>query len=100
MAQQINTLLNVWPHISEDGVFICEDTHTSYWEWFGGGLKGDSMIEFSKGLIDLIHREHINAMPPEPLLVKFYDLKTIHFYNSQIVFLKGRTDFKRHIVND
>lgn len=28
------------------GVYIIEDTHTSYWEDFGGGFKkSDSMIE-------------------------------------------------------
>jgi hypothetical protein len=101
MNQQIVTLLSVWPHISDNGVFVCEDTHTSYWEQYGGGLNNsNSFIEFSKNIIDIIHAEHINMKPPEALYQLFYNLKSISFYDSQVVLQKGKTTFKRHIVND
>lgn len=101
MTQQIVTLLNVWPHISENGVFVCEDTHTSYWEAYGGGLNNsNSFIEFSKNIIDIIHAEHINMRPPEALYNIFHNLKSISFYDSQVVLHKGKTKFTRHIVND
>lgn len=101
MNQQLVTLLKVWPHISDDGVFICEDTHTSYWESYGGGLNNsESFIEVSKSIIDVMHSEHINMRPPEILYNTFNDLKSISFYNSQVVLQKGKVKFTRHIVND
>jgi hypothetical protein len=101
MAQQVITMLNVWPHISENGVYICEDTHTSYWEVYGGGLLNkNSYIEFTKNLVDIVHAEHINNAPPEELYNIFNDIKSISFYNSQVVFQKGKVKFTRHIVND
>lgn len=102
MKQQIVTLMNVWPKMADGGVYICEDTHTSYWDHYEGGFQHpSSMIEFSKQLIDLIHKEHfLQISPPEQMTDIFKDLEAIHFYNSQIVLIKGNKSFQRVIVND
>lgn len=48
-----------FPLISEDGLFIAEDLHCSYWQEFEGGLTYPlSTIAFFKKLIDLVNHEH------------------------------------------
>lgn len=46
MHEQIITFEMVWPHISENGVYICEDTHTSYWEEYGAVQDATTFTEF------------------------------------------------------
>lgn len=90
---QILTLLKVFPHLKNGGVFIVEDTHTSYWEqWQGAFRKPDTFIEFSKSLIDFQHKQHINMKPPEEIQKVFQNLKSMTFYNSVVVFEKDYTD--------
>jgi len=38
MVQQQVTFEETFLHLRDGGVFICEDTHTSYWPQYGGGL--------------------------------------------------------------
>ena len=55
MKQQINTFEELFPHIDENGIYLCEDLHTSYWWKFGGGYKRkNTFIEYSKNFIDYI----------------------------------------------
>jgi hypothetical protein len=45
--------------LSEGGVFVAEDLHTSYWQEYGGGLYDPySSISFFKRLSDVINHEH------------------------------------------
>jgi 23S rRNA U2552 (ribose-2'-O)-methylase RlmE/FtsJ len=39
MKQQINTFEQLYPAISQKGIYLCEDVHTSYWKKFGGGYR-------------------------------------------------------------
>ena len=39
MKQQINTFEELFPHIDKNGVYLCEDLHTSYRKGAGGGYK-------------------------------------------------------------
>ena len=36
MKQQITTFEMLFDHVKANGIYICEDTHTSYWKHFGG----------------------------------------------------------------
>jgi hypothetical protein len=43
-------------HLNDGGVYLCEDTHTSYLSFFGGELgKKGTFIEYCKDFIDLLH---------------------------------------------
>ena len=56
MDQQIVTFRELFPLLKDGGVYLCEDTHTSYLEEFGGGLKRPgTFIELVKNLIDDLH---------------------------------------------
>lgn len=58
MNQQIVTFEELFDLVADDGLYLCEDLHTSYWEDFGGGYKGETFIEYSKDLIDYINAVH------------------------------------------
>src|SRR5690606_20965417 len=46
MNQQIVSFEELYGHIKEDGIYMCEDLHTSYWKEYGGGYKNpNSFIE-------------------------------------------------------
>ncbi len=57
MDQQIITFEEMFPHVKDDGVYLCEDTGTSYNpEKYGSGLKKDNtFINYSKNFIDYLH---------------------------------------------
>src|SRR6266571_4890253 len=39
MAQQITTFEELYPHVQPDGIYLCEDIHTSFMPEFGGGHR-------------------------------------------------------------
>lgn len=99
MDQQILTFEKVFPVMPVGSVYICEDTHTSYMPYNGGGfrLKG-SFIEYAKQYIDVIHSNWTNELDTEFERKKKIgkDLTSVHFYDSMIVFEKfGKKDMKR-----
>lgn len=56
MKQNLTTFNTLFPLLKEDGIYVVEDLHTSYWGKFGGGLhKGRTMINRIKHLIDDMH---------------------------------------------
>lgn len=90
MNQQITTFEELFPHLSEDGVYLCEDCMTSYWPKYDGGYNSPlSFIEYSKKFIDKINSRYSITCD---LPVDYYTqtLKSIHFHDSMVVFEKGK----------
>ena len=55
----IQTFDKYFPQIKEDGLFVAEDLHCSYWKNYEGGLfNPHSSISFFKLLADIINHEH------------------------------------------
>jgi hypothetical protein len=53
---QIASFEFLYPRISTDGLYTCEDLHCSYWpETEGGYRKEGTFIEYTKALIDRLH---------------------------------------------
>ncbi len=97
MAQQINTFEELFPHLSEDGVYICEDLHTSYWAGFGGGYRNpNNFIEYSKNLIDQLNAWH--SRDSESFKVSNFTRSThsMHYYDSVLVIEKRIIDQPTH----
>jgi hypothetical protein len=72
--------------MSDYGVYVAEDLHTSYWGEFGGGYRRPgTFIEYSKALIDRLNAWHTRS--PEELSVDDFTLQTssMHFYDSMLV---------------
>jgi len=103
MRQQIVTFEKVFPHITKGGVFICEDTHTSYFAQFGAALYSpSSFIEYSKKLVDVINYQHVEnkIRISANSLNLCKDLTAVNFYDSMVVFLKdGKKEFARVFAN-
>ena len=89
MNQQITSFEYLFKHVKEGGVYLCEDTHTSYWMPYGGGLnRKSSFIEFSKSIVDKIYFwQHSSGKEPDYLVE---NVKGIHFYDGIVVFDKNR----------
>lgn len=80
MAQQINTFEVLFPHVKADGIYLCEDLHTSYWSSFDAGYQAaNSYIEYSKNFIDQLQ-------DPDSDLAK--QAHSLHFYDSMLVIEK------------
>lgn len=85
MLQQILTFKVLFSHIKGEGVYICEDTHTSYWLTYGGGVgRQGTFIEFSKKLIDKLNAYHSeqSVLQPDDYTKS---INGIFFYDSVVV---------------
>jgi O-antigen biosynthesis protein len=55
----VGTFCNYFNYLKDDGIFIIEDLHCSYWEKWGGGIFYPiSSINFFKKLVDILNYEH------------------------------------------
>jgi len=89
MRQQIITFEELFGHIKDDGIYFCEDTHTSYQIMYGGGyLRKGTFIEYSKKLIDLLNA---NFSEQSSLKVNSFtqSVNSIHFYDSIVIIEKA-----------
>jgi hypothetical protein len=83
---QINTFEEVFPFISENGLYICEDIFTSYREKFGGGYKNpNSFIEYCKDLIDSFYPREDERIKTNIITKK---IASISFYLGLVVIRK------------
>ena len=98
MRQQIITFEAMYPHLTENGIYLCEDTHTSYWEAWGGGYKREgTFIEYAKNFIDRLHAWHSN----DPTLqVDDFTTSTyaMHCYDSVIALEKRKIAPPAHMM--
>lgn len=92
MHQQIITFEKVFPKMPVGGIYICEDTHTSYMSSHGGRLENpNSFIEYAKGYVDVLHynwKEHTNEKIEYKNNIGQKSLTSVHFYDSIVVFEK------------
>lgn len=98
MKQQINTFEELFSHIDKDGVYLCEDIHTSYWPKYGGGYKkSGTFIEYSKDFIDYINAWH--SLQKRRLNVTGFtrSVHSLHYYDSILVIEKRQTDEPFHL---
>lgn len=88
MRQQIITFEELFSMVKEDGVYMAEDLHTSYWPTYGGGVRrSGTFIEYSKRFID-----YINAYHSRQRRFKVNDftksVSSLHYYDSILVIEK------------
>ncbi|GHT39758.1 hypothetical protein AGMMS49965_06690 [Bacteroidia bacterium] len=96
MEQQIVSYEELFPHIKENGVYLCEDLHTSYWLGFGGGHKRrGTFIEYSKNFIDFLNAYHSEQ---RSLRVNEFtkSADSIHYYDGVLVIEKKRRNQPPH----
>jgi len=89
MRQQIMTFDELFPLVKENGVYLCEDLHTSYWAEYGGGLRrAGTFIEYGKRLVDQLSAWH--SREPAGFSVNGFTKQahSIHFYDGMMVIEK------------
>lgn len=90
MKQQIVTFNEVFPSIKDGGLYLCEDLHTSYWQNYGGGYQaGESFIEYTKNLIDLMNSKWMGYCFLNATELAEH-IMAIHYYDSMVVLEKGK----------
>lgn len=83
------SFLELYPHVTRNGVYMIEDMHTAYFEACGGGFRKEgSFIEFSKDLID--HLNVIYTAGQLPVSDFARTTLSMHFYDSIVAFEKGK----------
>jgi len=96
MEQQITTYEELFEHIKDDGIYLCEDLHTSYWpKWGGGHKRQNTFIEYSKNFIDYLNAFHSKQ---ESLKVNSFtkSVDSIHYYDSVLVIEKRNREAPIH----
>lgn len=89
MSQQIATFEELFPHIDENGIYLCEDLHTSYWGNYGGGFKNEkSFVEYSKNFIDYINAWHSHDSNQLDVSEFTKSVHSLHYYDSILVIEK------------
>ena len=98
MEQQIVSFENLYLKVKEGGVYLIEDTHTSYWHEFHGGFKkANSFIEYSKNLIDALYEGHVQDKRKIQINEITRHIIGISFYDSIVVFQKQQRPQPFHI---
>jgi cephalosporin hydroxylase len=98
MEQQIATFEELYPHIHADGIYTCEDVHTSFWPEFGGGYRNkDTYLEHMKAFIDHLSSWHSDdpALPVDEFARTTY---ASHFYDSIVVVEKRKIEPPRQFL--
>lgn len=91
MHQQKISFRELYNHVSENGVYLVEDLHTSYWKRYGGGYQHqDSFIEYAKLLIDQLNAYHSEEKTKFDVNDFTQSTYSMCFYDSIIVFEKKR----------
>jgi len=92
----IETFRLLFPKLNEGGIYVVEDTQTSYWpEKYGGDSfnldKPDTIMNFFKKLTDGLNYKEIKNPSYKPT---YYDMNiiSIHFYHNLIFIYKGKND--------
>jgi len=97
----IETFKMLFPKLNDGGIYVVEDTQTSYWKKFGGDSEDlnnpKTIMNFFKSLTDgLNNKEFINPNYQQ----SYFDMKIVsmHFYHNLIFIYKGSNDEESNIV--
>ena len=99
----IKTFEFIFPRMSPGGIYVVEDTQTSYWRSMGGDHRGSNnpytTMNYFKNLADgLNFREFVNP----GYVPTYYDLNvvSVHFYHNLIFVHKGDNSEQSNVIVD
>lgn len=88
MKQQIISFEQLFDHVKGTGLYLCEDTHTSYQIMYGGGhRRRGTFIEYSKNFIDYLNA-HYSEQSSLVVSNFTWSVKAIHYYDSILIIEK------------
>jgi len=89
MLQQIITFEEMFSHVKDDGIYLCEDTQTSYmYPYHGGYKKKNTFIEYSKNFIDYLHAWHSENKRKLNINEFTRSAYGIHYYTGMVIIEK------------
>jgi len=97
----INSFQYLFPKLNKGGIYVVEDTQTSYWEEFGGDSENlensKTMMNFFKKITDSLNYKEFMIKDYTP---SYYDrnILSIHFYHNMIFIFKGDNDEDSNIL--
>lgn len=112
----VSVFLRYFPSISPEGIYVVEDTHTSYWSEFGGGLfQKNSQLNFFKALTDIINLDNWGSekhsidliienfseyrnLYSDELTQALLQIESITFLNSMVIIKKGSAQLGRRRI--
>jgi methyltransferase family protein len=95
-AHQRTSFEVLFPLLSDGGLYIIEDSHTSYWFRFNGGLRRKgTAIEFAKRLVDDMHGWYHRGRTKSRAQ---HEVGTVAFHDSMIVIEKRCHGRPGHVI--
>jgi tetratricopeptide (TPR) repeat protein len=99
----IDTFKILFPLLADDGIYVVEDTQTSYWPKFGGTSADlnhpNSMLSFFKGLSDGLNYEELLIPGHSPSYFEQH-IVSMHFYHNMVFIYKGENKEGSNFVKD
>lgn len=89
-SHQRASFKHLFGEVTEGGLYVVEDLHTSYWDGWEGGLRRDgTFIESVKVMIDHMHEWYVGGVSSEFGSLKLkHTLGSVHMFDSMAVFEK------------
>ncbi|MEE9406676.1 MAG: class I SAM-dependent methyltransferase [Polaribacter sp.] len=81
----------LFPKLKNGGIYVVEDTQTSYWKDFGGDSEdlknADTLMNFFKKITDSLNHKEYHKKEYTP---NYYDenVSSIHFYHNMVFIFK------------
>lgn len=108
-SEQITSFETIYPRIAETGVYLVEDTQTSYWDAWKDRTDGMTFMEYAKRLCDTLTAWHHDAASfyrfhlPEELRTGTFEVpwftrhtRCICFFDSVVAFERETRREPRH----
>lgn len=86
MRQQITSIENLFPTLNDGGVYLVEDTHTSYWEGYQDAEQ--TFMEWVKDRVDDVNGYHFAGEAELPVWTTH--VAGLHVYDSVVVLDKAK----------
>ncbi|MCC6887082.1 MAG: class I SAM-dependent methyltransferase [Hyphomicrobiales bacterium] len=95
---QIASFEYLYPRISADGLYVCEDLHCSYWATHEGGLRREgTFAEYVKTLIDQLQGWYLEGQAQEAAMPFARTTYAIHVYLDVVVIEKRSISRPFHV---
>ncbi len=99
----IETFKLLFPVLNDGGIYVIEDTQTSYWETYGGDSTNlnnpATTMSFFKNLSDCLNYKELIRPGYEP---NYFDRHTtsVHFYHNLIFVYKGQNVEESNLIKN
>jgi hypothetical protein len=99
----ITAFRTLFPLLTDGGIYVIEDTQTSYWPKFGGDSydlgNPSTTMNFLKSLTDGLNYQEI-ARKDYPQSYFDQNIVSLHFYHNLVFIYKGRNDEGSNFVHE